>query len=156
MNHFISGIIKIIILEAHAGLLLFDAVVKDRFEKHKRAAFIVLAALMVFAWCNYGTFNGNGLKLIHHHEQLHFYLGAKYQAEVGWFDLYRAVVLADAETTRSVRIDQLRDNSTFELEPVSKAFAERDRIVGRFTPERWEQFKRDWVLFMTPPNQAEL
>jgi hypothetical protein len=156
MNHFISGIIKIIILEAQVGLLLFDAVLKDRYERHKKTAFIALAALMVFAWCNYGQFNGDGLRLVHHHEQFHFYLGAKYQAEVGWFDLYRAAALADAETTRSLHLDQLRDNETFDLEPVSKAFAEKDRIISRFTPARWEEFKRDWVLLMTPPNQAEL
>jgi len=156
MNHFISGIIKIIILEAQVGLLLLDAVTKDRFEKQKKIAFIALSALMVFAWCDYGAFIRNGLQLVHHHEQFHFYLGAKYQAEVGWFDLYRAAVLADAETVRGLRVDQIRDNATFELEPVSKAFAERDRIVGRFSPQRWEEFKRDWVLLMEPPNKAEL
>lgn len=155
MNHFISGIIKIIILEAHVGLLLIDALTKDRFEKQKKFAFLTLSALMVFAWCNYGTFNGGGLKLIHHHEQFHFYLAAKYQQEVGWFDLYRAAVLADAETTRALNVQQIRDNATFELEPVAKAFAERERIVGRFGP-RWEEFKRDWELLMTPPNIADL
>src|SRR5438874_495065 len=104
MNHFISGIIKIIILEAQVGLLLFDAVVKDRFEKQKKAAFIVLSACMVFAWSNYGMLGGNGLHLVHHWEQFHFYLGAKYQKEVGWFDLYRAAVLADAETTHVIHV----------------------------------------------------
>ncbi|MBL8956512.1 MAG: DUF2029 domain-containing protein [Myxococcaceae bacterium] len=156
MNHFISGIIKIIILEAQVGLLLLDAVTRDRFEKQKKIAFIVLSALMVFAWCDYGAFIRNGFTLVHHHEQFHFYLGAKYQAEVGWFDLYRAAVIADAETVRGLRVDQIRDNTTFDLEPTSKAFAERDRIVGRFTPQRWEEFKADWVLLMEPPNKAEL
>ncbi|MBK7858893.1 MAG: hypothetical protein IPJ65_09800 [Archangiaceae bacterium] len=155
MNHFISGIIKIIILEAQVGLLLVDALTKGQFERHKKLAFLLLSASMVLAWTNFGQLNGTGLRLVHHHEQFHFYLGAKYQAEVGWFDLYRAAAIADSETTRALRIDKLRDNETFELEPISKAFEDRDRIVGRFGP-RWEDFKRDWVLLMTPPNQAEL
>jgi hypothetical protein len=145
MNHFISGIIKIILLEAHAGLLLFDRVIGDRFQKQIKGAFIVIAGLMVFAWCNYGQFH------VHHWEQFHFYLGAKYQKEVGWFDLYKAAVLADAETTHRISVQQIRDNSTFELVPIQTAFADHDRILNNFGPERWEEFKRDWLQLMQQP-----
>src|SRR5581483_9270512 len=105
MNHFISGIIKIILLEAHAGLLLFDRVMGDGFLKQRKFAFIGIAAAMVYAWTNYGGFH------VHHWEQFHFYLGAKYQKEVGWFDLYKAAVLADAETTHRISTQQIRDNT---------------------------------------------
>jgi hypothetical protein len=148
MNHFISGIIKIILLEAHAGLLLLDRLIGDRFAKPIKVAFMVIAALMVFAWCNYGN---SGHVPVHHWEQFHFYLGAKYQKEVGWFDLYKAAVLADAETTHRISVQQIRDNSTFELAPIQTAFADHDRILKNFGPERWEEFKRDWLLLMQQP-----
>jgi hypothetical protein len=145
MNHFISGIIKIILLEAHAGLLLFDRVVGDRFLKQRKVAFIGIAAAMVYAWTNYGGFH------VHYWEQFHFYLGAKYQKEVGWFDLYKAAVLADAETTHRISVPQIRDNTTFDLVPIQTAFDDRARIVGNFGPERWEEFKRDWTALLMQP-----
>src|SRR5258708_5002548 len=131
MNHFISGIIKIVILEAQVGLLFFDAIVKEGYEKQKRLAFIGLSVLMVFAWCNYGAFAIQGFRLVHTWEQFHFYLAAKYQREVGWFDLYKAAVLADAETTHAINVPEIRNNETFAMAPIGNPFADHHRIVGR-------------------------
>ena len=59
MNHFISGILKIVLLEGSIALLLIDAVAGDRFEKVRSRAHGVLAGLMVFAWCNYASLRAN-------------------------------------------------------------------------------------------------
>lgn len=151
MNHFISGILKIVLLEASAAALLFDRVLPDRYAKHRRNAFVVLAGLMVFAWGNYGALRGGG-NLVHGWEQFHFYLGAKYQAEVGWFDLYKAAVVADAESARVLNIKTIRDISTFEVVPVQRAFDDAARIKAKFEPARWEAFKADWVAMTRQPG----
>ncbi|HEY0880151.1 MAG TPA: hypothetical protein VGD87_01415, partial [Archangium sp.] len=55
MNHYISGILKIVLLEGSIALLLMDALAPDRLEKVRLRAHAVLAGLMVFAWANWGS-----------------------------------------------------------------------------------------------------
>ncbi|MCA2980797.1 MAG: DUF2029 domain-containing protein [Myxococcaceae bacterium] len=83
---------------------------------------------------------------VHQHEQFHFYLGAKYQREVGWFDLYVATIMADRETVNVMAaLTKTRDNHTFEEVPVERALEQAPRIRARFSDERWAAFKADWV-----------
>ncbi len=150
MNHFIAGILKIALLEAQAAVVLFDRLMGDAFARGRRIAFIATAALLTLAWANYGGFGGR-VWPVHHWEQFHFYLGAKYQKEVGWFDLYRASILADAETVHILTLTETRDLSNFEMYPVQKVFDDAERIKGRFTPERWVEFKADWTEMSRRP-----
>jgi hypothetical protein len=218
MNHFISGILKIILLEGSIALLIIDRLAPDRVMRAQRAAFSVLAGLMVVAWANYGGLRGgavspgyvlsaiplvlglswlfgaalseqpsqamqsfrdgvrsrlghpwhapfaiglsvalafgwvwfghraNAIPLVHQWEQYHFYLGAKYQREIGWFDIYKATVIADRESVHALAgVQTIRDAASFEQVPVDSALADADRIHARFGPERWEAFKADWV-----------
>ncbi len=277
MNHFISGILKIVLLEGSIALLLIDAVAGDRFEKARSRAHGVLAGLMVFAWANYGALRANmdvplvltsiplilfcgaligfafdpkraeratafaawakadsvrlgsrvaifttiavatvftalelfsigafvlgagviglvswlarsiasgerklpgfvpslvnrarplavamvvilsgawvgggvaadKLPLIHQWEQFHFYLGAKYQREVGWFNLYKAVILADRETVHALGdMPTTRELKTFEQVPLDVALKDAAEVRARFSDEQWQAFKADWV-----------
>lgn len=215
MNHFISGIIKIVLLEGSAALLLMDRVLGDRFVTARRRAFAVFAAAMVFAWANYGALRpgtsvawalvlgvivvacawlvqmGFGAKealspkmaalrsklgaasrrkavavalavalpvgwvglgvstgagtLVHPWEQFHFYLGARYQAQLGYFNLYKAAFLADREGAHVLdRVDKTRDLRTFDEQPVSQALADAAEVRARFSDADWLAFKTDW------------
>lgn len=219
MSHYLSGILKIITIEAFMALLVVDRLTGDKWEREKRLGFTALVTVMVFGWTNWGT-GRNGTSLgwilaaiavvwlcnwmvraalgsetterakrfaitmgnlgktfklpavatasilagviavgycwlgvrnesiawVHQHEQFHFYIGAKYQKEVGWFDLYTATIMADRETVNVMGgVQKTRDNRTFEEIPVEQALAEAPRIRARFTDERWESFKADWV-----------
>ena len=283
MNHFISGILKIVLLEGSIALLLIDAAAGDRFEKVRARAHGVLAGLMVFAWCNYGSlrhdmdvpqvlssipiilfcgfligfafdpkrderlaafvawakaapnrlgrwvalfalvgaitvgvvFNwfpkgdvfahpalvlvaaalvglvswlargvaagekklpgavpklvsrskplaialvialsggwvatgvaAGKLPLIHQWEQFHFYLGAKYQREVGWFNLYKAVILADRESVNVLgQMPTTRDLTNFDQVSLDVALRDAPAVRARFSNERWDEFKTDW------------
>lgn len=153
MNHYLSGIIKLVLLEASVGLWLLDAATKDQFAKAKRVAYVALAAAMLFAWSGYGGFRGTPA-LVHTWEQFHFYLGAKYQTEVGWFDLYRAVLLADRESANVLSgVKETRNLHTFEPETVEAALAQSDALRARFSDARWNEFKSDWVYFAKLPIQ---
>lgn len=152
MNHFIQGIIKIALIEAQVGLLVVDRLLpSDRFPRHRRNWFLVLAGLMVLAWCNFGGLRGRG-SLVHGWEQFHFYLGAKYQKEVGWFDLYKATVIADRESARALNVAQIRDLHTFELVPVEQALADAPRVRAKFSDARWAEFKDDWLRMLQRPG----
>lgn len=218
MSHYLSGILKIIVIEAFMALLVIDRLTPDKWEREKHLAYTALTTLMVFGWTSWGTGRGTSpwwvvaaigvvwlcwwmvraalgreasgrakqfaatmtslgrpLKLpavavasitaglvafgycwlgvnngsitwVHQHEQYHFYLGAKYQKEVGWFDLYTATIMADRETINAMAgVTKTRDNHTFEEIPVEKALEQAPRIRARFTDQRWEAFKADWV-----------
>jgi hypothetical protein len=218
MSHYLSGILKIITIEAFMALLVIDRLTQGRFERPKRTAYVSLTALMAFGWTTWGLgrpgtdvgwilaggavawacafliraslgrgttetakqvaqglsdvaqalkvrpifvaaglaglisfgfcwfgVNNNSILWVHQHEQFHFYLGAKYQKEVGWFDLYAAAIMADRETVNVMSgIEKTRDTHTFEERPVEVALAEAPRIRAKFSDERWEAFKRDW------------
>ena len=151
MNHFIAGIIKIIVLEASVALLLIDRLVEGKWEKHRIWAARILAGVMVLAWCNFGGLRGNG-GMIHEWEQFHFYLGAKYQSEVGWFDLYKAAILADRESTHILDgMKETRDIATFEVVSIEQAMADGPRVRGKFTDARWAEFKSDWTQMVATP-----
>lgn len=217
MNHFISGIIKIVLLEASVALLLVDLVSAGRFERERGKVAGLLAGLMVYAWANYGALRadtsvayalsavplilacawlleagfgerlsdrmrrfrawtarlhprsgppvaavglaavlsvgwvGQGISsgslvMVHPWEQFHFYLGAKYQREVGWFNLYKAALLADRETAQVLaQVRTTRDLTTFEEVPVEVALADAAAVRARFSDEAWMAFKADWV-----------
>lgn len=225
MNHFISGILKIVILEASIGLLVVDFVTPGRFERVKGATFAALAGLMVFAWANYGHLREGSswgytmlvapiivlvswvvragfskteptprqksfrdgttelakslglsrlkqpyrpaaialsvvlvsgwlwwglrtqsLPLTHPWEQYHFYLGAKYQKEVGWFDLYKATLLADREGPRALgQVTRTRELETFNDLSVDEALKDAARVRARFSDAQWASFKEDWA-----------
>ncbi len=73
----------------------------------------------------------------------HYYLGAKYFAELGYHDLYEATLQADREGQRYWGdIRRIRDLETYEVE----ALDPRERTYdprAAFTVERWAAFRRD-------------
>lgn len=220
MNHYISGIIKIALLEGSIALLLLDRVLGDRYLTARRRAFGLLAGAMVFAWANYGALrqgvsipyvlllipvilacawlvqagfaapeelsarmkgfrqqaqgfikgargpkimavglsaalvlgwvgwgiNAKANVMVHPWEQFHFYLGAKHQKQLGYFNLYKAAFLADRETVHVLdNVQKTRDLTTFEDVPVSTALSDATEVRQRFTDAEWETFKADWT-----------
>jgi Glycosyltransferase family 87 len=224
MSHYLSGIIKIILIEAMLATLVIEHLASDRVERALKAMRVLLAGLMVFAWCNYGALRANtnvtfvvllvpllgvnafmlraawpngpltsaqarfrsvldgwakvlqvtspravkslavvlsavvccafvalghqrqAIELVHPWEQFHFYLGAKYQREVGWFHLYPAVLLADRESAHRLdAVTKIRRIEDFEEVSVEQALADNVNIRQAFSEERWQQFKRDWT-----------
>lgn len=83
-------------------------------------------------------------------EFYHYYVGTKYFPELGYDGIYEATVVADHQDApgrfrRRAQIRDLRDNRSFVRR--AKVLADSDRIVARFSPERWQAFKRDIALF---------
>lgn len=220
MNHFVSGIIKIALLEGSIALLLIDRLLGAQYLTERRRAFGLFAGAMVFAWANYGALRhgvsvpyvllllpvilacawmvqaafgapdqlsarmkrfreqasrfvkgafgptliavvlssalvlgwvGIGIAakanvLVHPWEQFHFYLGAKYQRPLGYFNLYKAAILADRETVNVLgNLQKTRDLTNFEEVPVAVALQDEQAVRARFSDEEWAAFKADWA-----------
>ncbi|HKA89228.1 MAG TPA: glycosyltransferase family 87 protein [Haliangiales bacterium] len=148
MNHFVAGIIRIILLEASVALLIMERAIDEaavRLRARRRWGAYLVAALSVSAFLNFGELHGDG-NLVHPWEQYHFFLGSKYLREVGYFDLYTATILADREGTHRLdRVSRTRDLRTFDEVDVDRALADAATVRARFSDARWEEFKADWA-----------
>jgi hypothetical protein len=85
----------------------------------------------------------------HYHDVIHYYLGTRYFAEVGYTDLYPALVLADFEDAPSTFEPRapVRDQRT-DLITTRASTLEAARFVRpAFSDERWQTFKRDAAIF---------
>ena len=105
---------------------------------------LALAATAVFSvpvWFNFFNYHFGGF--VNPHEFFHYYLGSKYAAEIGYFDLYNAALVADAETGLMFRPadGRIRDLSTYGEIPIAQVLADAPRVKAAFSAERW----RDWV-----------
>jgi len=111
-------------------------------------ATIVLALIACSVY--FSTFHDKlaGLWRIDRRAAYHYFLGAKYFRELGYADIYRFSLLADYETGFHHLKDQteIRDQEDYELVPVPEALEQaRLKRPLRFTDERWEEFKKDWL-----------
>jgi hypothetical protein len=112
---------------------------------HAKPLAVALVVILSGAWVGGGVAAGK-LTLVHQWEQFHFYLGAKYQREVGWFNLYKAAILADRETAHVLAdMPTTRDLTNFEQVPLDVALRDAAEVRARFSDAQWEAFKTDWA-----------
>ncbi len=147
--------IGLLILIGVLGLfrLLAPAALRVRW---RRSLVVVLALGALLAFASFWRF-GDGLygHFLHYHDISHYVFGSKYAKEVGYFNLYNAIVIAEAETIaesghpklpRAMRERKVRRLTDYTFQPLEDIISDVDliaRVKGRFTPDRWEQFKRD-------------
>ena len=145
----INHALELIVIEAMLCLLLvsffFERTPRQR--KLFRWLFAAVAVLSVGNYFNFGDFQGHGQQLSRH-EQFHFFLGSKYLSELRYDAIYDATLLAGLEellfdNTRTRR----RDPLTFEVLPLVISRERSAEIHGRFTPQRWREFRKDLHFF---------
>jgi hypothetical protein len=75
----------------------------------------------------------------------YYYLNSKYFDELGYTELYRAMLVADDEGPRRfASVPRYRDLVGYEVElPRATAIAASAEVKAHFQPARWEEFKRD-------------
>lgn len=110
---------------------------------------IVLGVLFSFAvFHNLGNFRGGSF--VHVADMFHYYLGTKYFKEIGYSDLYNAVLVADTEQGNELaRQPFYTDLRTYQNAPRQSALEDAARIRGLFSAERWSVFKDDVAFFKT-------
>ena len=121
-------------------------------RRRRRIGLVLLASIAFGA--SYNFFQWRHYDGIHAHEVFHYYLGAKYFPELGYFDLYECAVVAategrPAEANRAHEIRDLRRiHSRREIVPARSAAA----CHARFSEAHWAQFKRDteWIKARLP------
>jgi hypothetical protein len=103
-----------------------------------------------FAWPQNGGF--------HVHEFFHYYLGAKYFPEVGYFNLYPCGIaaLADYYPETDFSAFQIRDMHDHLFRTAADVLPRGPRCDGAFTSERWSMFVGDVIFFKTKLGEPAL
>ena len=117
----------------------------------KRVAIILLSFLVFVSAANYMRWGPTLLtERIDSYDVIHYYLGAKYFDELGYYDLYPSIALADYEAGPfNPGLDSYRAQdpvSGYAVRPISDAIEHGGTIrETSFSPERWESFRKDFL-----------
>jgi hypothetical protein len=104
------------------------------------------SAAAVTIYFNFFAFHAG--QFLHYPDIAHYYLGSKYFQELGYGDLYTAMIRAEAEQDQGHFASPIvRDLSTNQAVPVESLLAKSDRVKGRFSPDRWRDFSQDAAFF---------
>jgi len=106
------------------------------------AAFALLIAAAV-AYPNFGVAHP-GRGHIHYWDVYHYFMGGKYLPELGYTHLYEATYVAGREMGAFADATAIRDLTTYDFRDPRTLDA--STVRARFTPERWQAFKRDLVF----------
>ncbi len=114
-----------------------------------RAARGLLVALTVLAGLNYARWGPKvAVEQVDTYDVIHYYLNARYFDELGYYDLYPAILLADHEGNGPYFDEgskyMAQDPAGHAMKPIDHGIA-RGQVVkaSRFTPERWRAFAHD-------------
>src|SRR5438105_3980804 len=129
----VSEVIKIWIALGGVGLAIAWAFLP------RRAAMGILGALTLFAGLNYARWGTRvPFERVDTYDLIHYYLNAKYFEELGYYDLYPAIILADHENfgpyydEGTKFMDQ--DDSGHHVRPIALALDEGQVVKQKFTP----------------------
>lgn len=123
---------------------------KKRVSQARWILLLLLTAVAALAVENYRATDYKRFDTyINAYEFYHYYIGTKYAREVGYTDMYAASLIADSETGMKWRHNTgtIRNLSNGRHENFKKFLEQADEYKAKFTPERWEEFKKDIVWF---------
>ena len=119
----------------------------------------VIVAALLTAFCtaavfNYYKFSKRAFGMVENMDVCYYYTNAKFFPELGYYELYPAMLLADSEGRNRfkgiTRFRNLHDYNIIKrgayLTPQQSA-----AIKEAFTPERWEEFKKDVAYWQVHP-----
>jgi hypothetical protein len=133
-----------VLLLALAGVFFWLAASRVSSRRVSTAA-TILAVAAALAYPNLGLFHVRDRSPIHWHDSFHYFMGPKYLPELGYTRLYEATWVAGRELGAFAQIRQVRDLATYALRDV--ATIDAAAVRARFSPARWEAFKRDLRVF---------
>jgi len=117
-------------------------------RKHSTWILVALAVLALAAHANFLRYQ-RGLDRRDSWDFYVYYMGPKYFPELGYRGLYDAHTIADYEDDlRAYRpMVWVRSLDDYRLVQKQSIVERKDEIVARFTPSRWQEFKRDISVF---------
>jgi hypothetical protein len=150
MDGFVGPAVRIVLLAGFGWAIVREIRSPGSFERRPWLLRALVVAGLV-AYVGLVRVHGSvGRVHIHHWDVYHYYVGAKYYAELGQTRLYEATVVADFEDDRAGFRPRatIRDLSDTEGEVTRRSVVARRGGVKRgFSPQRWRDFKSDIAYF---------
>jgi hypothetical protein len=161
----VLALIAIVLL--HAGWRLRETGVEVAWpwSRRRRVDATTATRLLFTLWvvaCTFGVFNyyqfrNHNIVRIHDYSDLtYYYLNSKYFEELGYTELYRAMLVADDQSVGRLRkVKRYRDLVEYQrLLPRDTAIKAAREVTSRFSPARWRSFKHDleFLTRTTPPG----
>ena len=109
---------------------------------------LVVAVFSVFCYFDFGKYPKHG-RFMNPHGWFHYYLGAKYSGETGYYDFYRAVVVANTDNNGKLINTRMRNMNTYGSESPAMVMRNAEKYRALFTPERWNEFRKDVRYFQS-------
>ena len=137
-------------LAAATALLLVCRRLRIGWGRRRTTYRTTLGGLAAFALVLYSNFlDFHGLRtFVHLHDAAHYYLGAKYYDELGYTDLYTAMLRAEAEVYDDhFKTLEARDLETYRPVHIRTLLERSDTVKERFSPGRWYAFLQDVAFF---------
>jgi hypothetical protein len=115
-------------------------------------AFLALTTFFNMWQPQFEDVEGHGMTWVHTWDMRVYFPSAKYFDELGFDGLYLASVAAYLEdapgaTEERVAGVEIRDLRTYDMTTVSNVIGEVRKVKQRFSPERWNLFKKDMAYF---------
>jgi hypothetical protein len=143
-----------VMLSAAALVLLYVRYKRSKTSRASSKAYpgrikLILVSAVLFSsavFYNFGSAQSG--TFVHYGEMFHYYLGAKYFKELGYYELYNAVIAADAEQDNALAgIPFYTDLKTYQNAQRATALENIDGVKNLFSNERWNAFKSDVSFF---------
>ncbi len=143
--------IRLLLALGTAFFIVYEARARKLGERlRKRTIRRWAIGLSIVSFCSYFDFYNAHTRYseyYHRHELYHYYLGSKYNRELGYVRLYECTAVAEVDLGRGAEMKkrEIRDLRVNLIIPVTDSivFSDPDKCRKRFTPERWEAFKKD-------------
>ncbi len=118
-------------------------------RRQRLAVLAVLAAIAIVNYFNYFAFHGHGQRaFVHLHDVAHYYLGSKYYPELGYHQLYTAMLRAEAELYDDhFKAIEARDLATYERVHIRALLERSEPVKAAFSAQRWHDFRLDVATF---------
>ncbi len=120
---------------------------------------LLLTLACVFAVFNYYRFDSKAISTVEdHYDITYYYLNSKYFDELGYSDLYAAMLVADEDHRHRLNhITRFRDLHTYKNVRRKDALPpQRDRIRANFSDARWLSFKEESDFLIATTGKSAL
>lgn len=125
-------------------------------ERTKRLIALAMTVLAFGVYFDFGNPNVRYKEFYHRHELYHYYLGSKYFEELGYSRLYDCTLIAEVDNGRRAQVErrEFRDLRVNLVKPVrdTDLLTNPGQCKDRFSPERWEAFRKDVSWFRDSAN----
>jgi len=111
----------------------------------RQARIYLLALACVAGALNYYRYDSAAFTEVgDYYDITYYYLNSKYFDELGYYELYRAILLADEDNQGRLRgIRSVRDLHDYKTKSRATLMADTAELRARFTEARWAAFKHD-------------